>query len=94
MVAEEFAVYILSKNIRVPYLEKILEYELFSIYTAIDKINRTVSFNFDPAAVFVALENARLPAEQPMNKTVKLEIVYEQSSLISELLNCNQVVHI
>jgi len=94
IVAEEFAVYILSKNIKVPYLGKILEYELFSIYTAIDKINRTVSFNFDPAPVFVALENARLPGEQPMNKTVKLEIVYEQPSLKSELLNYSQVVHI
>jgi len=94
IVAEEFAVYILSKNIKVPYLGKILEYELFSIYTAIDKVNRNVSFNFDPAHVFAALENARLPAEQPMNKTIKLEIVYKQSSLISELLNCSQLVHI
>jgi len=94
IVAEEFAVYILSKNIKVPYLGKILEYELYSIYTAIDKINRTVSFNFDPAPVFCALENACLPDEQLMNKTVKMEIVYEQPSLKSELLNYNQVVHI
>jgi uncharacterized protein (UPF0276 family) len=93
IVAEQFAVYILLKNTKVLYLENILEYELFSIYTAIDKQNRSVNFNFDPSPVFAALENAQLPAVQPMNKTVKLQVVYDQPSINKELLSFSPVVH-
>ena len=93
VLAEEFGVYILSKNINVLYLEKIFEYELISIYTAIDKQNRSVNFNFDPKPVLAALENTQLPAEQLMNKTIKLQVVYDQPALSNELLNFNPVIH-
>jgi uncharacterized protein (UPF0276 family) len=93
ILAEQFAVYIVLKDLRVRYLEKILEYELFTIYTAIDKQARSVSFSFDPAPVMEALENLQLPAEQVIGKSVKLQIVYQQPEFTSEALSFSPVFH-
>jgi hypothetical protein len=93
VMAGQFSTYIKSNHIEVPYLEKVLEYELASIYTAIDKQDRSVSFDFDPQPVFAALENAKLPAEQPEDKSVILQVVFDESSLKSELPGFIPVAH-
>lgn len=93
IAAEQFSEYIKSKKITVPYLEKILEYELASVRTAIDKQNRSVSFDFDPLPVFAALENAKLPAGQFVNKSVNLQVVYDQQVLENEYPGFSPVFH-
>ena len=93
VMAEQFSCFIRSNKIAVPYLDKILEYEIASIHTAIDKKNRMVSFDFDPSVVLIALENALLPARQLEKKTVNLQIVFDKPTADPELLNFQPVFH-
>ena len=93
IMAEQFSSFIHANKVTVPYLDKILEYEIASIYTAIDKKNRTVSFDFDPSPVLIALENALLPTRQLEKKTISLQIVFDQPTADPELLNFQPVLH-
>jgi hypothetical protein len=58
------------------YLEQMMAYELASIRTAIDKQNREIKFNFDPAPLFASLEKVRLPSAPLIEKEVTLQVVF------------------
>ena len=94
VLAEQFAAYLKLNNISYRYLDKVLEYELASIHTAIDKQIRNISFDFDPQPVFTALENAVLPPVQSAEKTVILQVVFEDVLLKSDLPSYSPVFHI
>jgi uncharacterized protein (UPF0276 family) len=93
ILAEQFSAYVCSNKLNIPYLEKIMEYELASIHTAIDKQNRSVVFDFDPMPVMAALEKAQLPAKQLPDKKIALQVVFEHQGLINELPEFVPVVH-
>ena len=93
ILAEQFSVYVTSNRFKVPYLLQIMEYELATIHTAIDKQTRHIKFNFDPLPVMAALEKAELPGEQIEEKCIELQIVYQQEPLFTELPEFVPVVH-
>ncbi|MDR3695522.1 DUF692 family multinuclear iron-containing protein [Mucilaginibacter sp.] len=93
VAAEQFSAYIKSNQIAVPYLGKVLEYELASIHTAIDKQKRTVNFDFDPAPLFAALQCARMPSEPLVAKALNLQVVFENPETTAGTFTFNPVVH-
>ncbi|WP_295673417.1 DUF692 family multinuclear iron-containing protein, partial [uncultured Mucilaginibacter sp.] len=93
VAAEQFSAYITSNKIIVPYLDKILEYELAAIHTAIDKQKRTVNFDFDPAPLFTALQCARMPSAPLEAKTLNLQVVFENQAKAADSLAFNPMVH-
>jgi hypothetical protein len=76
VMAEQFAAYLKSNCADVLYLEQMMAYELASIRTAIDKQNREIKFNFDPAPLFASLEKVRLPSAPLIEKEVTLQVVF------------------
>ncbi len=92
VVAEQFSDYVKANELSVPYLEKVLEYELASIHNAIDQQTRSVTFDFDPMPLFAALEKAELPDEPLAEEPVVLQIAFDRPVLKSEL-NYSRVVH-
>jgi len=93
VMVEQFAEYLKLNGISVHGMDKILEYEIASIHTAIDKQTRVVSFGFDPFPVFSALQNAQLPGMLSTGKTVNLHVVFDQPAKVSELINFTPVFH-
>ncbi|MEO6980859.1 MAG: DUF692 family multinuclear iron-containing protein, partial [Mucilaginibacter sp.] len=93
ILAEQFSAYITANRFKVPHLAQIMEYELATIRTAIDKQTRHVNFNFDPLPVMAALEKAELPAGQSEEKNIVLQIVYQQQPLLTALPEFVPVVH-
>jgi hypothetical protein len=93
MLADQFSSYIMAKQLKVPYLEKILEYELASIHTTIDKKNRAVCFDFDPLEVFTALDNVRLPGMQAAGEIILLDITYNPMLAENDLPEFTPVIH-
>jgi hypothetical protein len=93
VVAAQFAAYIKSLDLAVFGIEEILEYELASVYTAIDKQGRSVNFSFDPLPMIASLEKARLPDEPPIENQVTLQVVFEKVGLTNDVAAFNPVFH-
>ena len=93
MLADQFCAIITEKELQIPYLEKILEYELASVHTTIDKKTRTVCFDFDPLEVFTAIENVQLPDIQVQGEIIMLDITYNHVLAENELPEFMPVFH-
>jgi uncharacterized protein (UPF0276 family) len=93
IVAEQFSNYIKSENIEIAGLDKILEYELASVYTAIDRKNRCVNFNFDPLPLFSSLERAMLPDAPLTEKETVLQVVFEKPNAENDPVGFKPVFH-
>ncbi len=59
--AEAFGEYLVSLDLKVPQLSKVLEFERAVVATLIDEQTRLVCFDFDPLPLFRSLVEGRLP---------------------------------
>ncbi len=94
IVATQFFEYVKANQLMGPRLQKVLEYEIAAIHTAIDQQPRTVSFDFDPLPLLAALQDARLPGGPVVKRPVNLQIVSDQAVVTHEQLNFSPVFHV
>ncbi len=59
--AKNFAAYLENKNYKLPWLDRLLKYEVAVLDTLMDETLRVVSFDADPTPMFNALSKGKLP---------------------------------
>ena len=91
-VAKKYADYVLEQNLDIPYLYKIMEYELACLSTLSDKEPRSVAFDFNPFPVLRSLTEGQLPGEQDTPMSFILDIQPDELTS-SEALNFLGVYH-
>jgi uncharacterized protein len=72
--AEAFIAYLRSKNLRLPQLHKMLEFEKAAMDTMIDGQPRVVRFTADPFPMLRALAEGRLPEGIPQEGDYEIEL--------------------
>lgn len=81
--AEAFIAYLRGKNLRLPWLDKILEFEKAAIETQLDGHSRVVKFSADPFPMLRALAEGRLPEIIPQEGDYEIEITPEGPITVS-----------
>jgi uncharacterized protein (UPF0276 family) len=92
-VAQKYAQYMKDMKYKIPYLYKILEYEMASLNTIIDNKSRSVEFDYNPFPVLRSLSKSELPQEQDNEMPFVLEITPDQIISNNESINFNSVYH-
>jgi uncharacterized protein len=72
--AEAFIAYLRSKNLRLPQLSKVLEFEKAAMDTVLDGRARVVKFSSDPFPLLRALAEGRLPDGIPQEGEYEIEL--------------------
>jgi uncharacterized protein len=72
--AEAFIAYLREKNLRLPQLDKTLEFEKAAMDTLLDGNSRVVRFSADPFPMLRALAEGRLPEGVPQEGDYEIEI--------------------
>jgi len=72
--ADGFFSFLTSKNLRVPWFQKILEFERAAVLTLCDGQPRVVRFSADPLPVLRALAEGRLPDVIPQEGDYEIEL--------------------
>jgi uncharacterized protein len=75
--AEAFVAYLTAKNLRLPKLAKILEFEKAAMDTLLDGRTRVVRFSADPFPLLRALAEGRLPDIIPQEGQYEIELKAE-----------------
>jgi len=91
--AQRFEQYLEAANFRIPYLDKILEYEMASLHTMIDNRSRSVEFNYNPFPVLRSLSNSELPPKLDNDVPFVLEIKPDEDCRSSESFSFSSVYH-
>jgi hypothetical protein len=72
--AEAFIAYLRAKNLRLPQLAKVLEFEKAAMDTVLDGTTRVVTFSSDPFPLLRALAEGRLPDGIPQEGDYEIEL--------------------
>ena len=72
--AEAFIAYLQAKNLRLPQLAKVLEFEKAAMDTVLDGESRVVKFSSDPFPLLRALAEGRLPDGIPQVGEYEIEL--------------------
>jgi uncharacterized protein len=72
--ADGFYAYLITKNLRVPWFQKVFEFERAAILTLCDDQPRVVNFSADPLPVLRALAESRLPDVIPQEGDYEIEL--------------------
>jgi uncharacterized protein (UPF0276 family) len=72
--AEAFIAYLRAKNLRLPQLAKVLEFEKAAMDTVLDGAARVVKFSSDPFPLLRALAEGRLPDGIPQEGDYEIEL--------------------
>jgi uncharacterized protein (UPF0276 family) len=72
--AEAFIAYLRAKNLRLPQLDKVLEFEKAAMDTLLDGNPRVVRFSSDPFPLLRALSEGRLPEGIPQAGDYEIEL--------------------
>ena len=72
--AEAFARYLAELDLKVPHLDKLLEFERAATATLTDGIARVVQFDFEPLPLLRAIAEGRLPTEAGQPGEYEIEI--------------------
>ncbi len=72
--ADGFFSFLLSKNLRVPWFQKVFEFERAALRTLCDGQSRLVHFSADPLPVLRALADGRLPDVIPQEGEYEIEL--------------------
>ncbi len=72
--AEAFIAYLRAKNLRLPQLAKVLEFEKAAMDTVLDGESRVVKFSSDPFPLLRALADGRLPEGIPQVGDYEIEL--------------------
>jgi uncharacterized protein len=72
--AEAFIAYLRAKNLRLPQLAKVLEFEKAAMDTVLDGTPRLVKFSSDPFPLLRALAEGRLPEGIPQRGDYEIEL--------------------
>ena len=72
--AEAFISYLRAKNLRLPQLAKVLEFEKAAMNTVLDGTARVVKFSSDPFPLLRALAEGRLPNGLPQEGDYEIEL--------------------
>ena len=72
--AEAFVAYLRAKNLRLPQLAKVLEFEKAAMDTVLDGAARIVRFSSDPFPLLRALAEGRLPDGIPQEGNYEIEL--------------------
>ncbi len=72
--ADGFFSFLTSKNLRVPWFQKVLEFERAAVLTLCDGQPRVVRFSADPLPVLRALAEGRLPDVIPQEGDYEIEL--------------------
>ena len=83
--AEAFIDYLRSKNMRLPQLAKVLEFEKAAMETVLDGQPRVVHFSSDPFPLLRALAEGRLPEGIPQVGDYEIELKPEGPVVVSGL---------
>lgn len=83
--AEAFAEFLQNRNLDVPHLNKVLEFERAVIATLTDDRTRVVAFDFDPLTLFRALGEGRLPEGELTPGSFEIEITPDGPSAAAGL---------
>jgi hypothetical protein len=75
--ANAFAEYVLAKNLRIPQLERVLEFERASLATLVDGASRVVRFDIDPLPMLRALAEGRLLENPGAPGNYEIEVTAE-----------------
>jgi uncharacterized protein len=75
--AEAFIAYLRAKNLRLPWLAKVLEFEKAAMDTLLDGRTRVVRFSADPFPLLRALAEGRLPDVIPQEGEYEIELKAE-----------------
>jgi uncharacterized protein (UPF0276 family) len=81
--AEAFIAYLRAKNLRLPKLDKILEFEKAAMDTMLDGQTRVVRFQADPFPLLRALSEGRLPDILPQEGDYEIELKPEGPITVS-----------
>jgi len=81
--AEAFIAYLRAKNLRLPQLAKILEFEKAAMDTLLDGRPRVVRFSSDPFPLLRALAEGRLPETIPQEGDFEIELKPEGAVTVS-----------
>lgn len=72
--ADAFAQYLRAKNVRLPHLAKLLEFEKAAMNAVLDGIPHVVEFSTDPLPLLQALADGRLPDGVPQLGSYEIEL--------------------
>ena len=81
--AEAFIAYLRAKNLRLPQLAKVLEFEKAAMDTMLDGSPRVVKFASDPFPLLRALAEGRLPEGIPQEGDYEIELMPEGPITVS-----------
>jgi uncharacterized protein (UPF0276 family) len=81
--ADGFYSFLVSKHLRVPWFQKVLEFERATMLTIIDGQSRVVSFSADPLPILRALAEGRLPDMIPQQGDYEIELKPEGPITVS-----------
>jgi hypothetical protein len=81
--ADGFFAFLVSKNLRVPWFQKVLEFERAALLTLCDGQPRLVRFSADPLPVLRALAEGRLPDVIPQLGDYEIELTPEGPITVS-----------
>ncbi|WP_025740465.1 DUF692 domain-containing protein [Aquimarina pacifica] len=79
--AQNFAKYLKHKNYKLPWLDRLLNYECAILDTLMDETLRVVSFDADPMPMFNALSQGKLPEKIGDLGAYQIEITPENTSI-------------
>jgi len=82
---ELFVSFLKGKKMNTPFLEGIMEYELATIHTIMDKQVRMLRLDFNPLPVLEALQNNACPSVQMEEVVYELEITPEKISSTNQI---------
>jgi len=77
--AQNFATYLENKNYKLPWLDRLLRYEVAVLNTLMDEKLRIVHFNADPTPMFKALSQGKLPEKIGALGNFEIEITPEKN---------------
>jgi uncharacterized protein (UPF0276 family) len=81
--ADGFFSFLISKNLRVPWFQKVFEFERAAMLTLCDSQSRLVRFSADPLPVLRALAEGRLPDVIPQQGDYEIELTPEGPITVS-----------
>ncbi|MFT5780027.1 MAG: hypothetical protein ACI837_002988 [Crocinitomicaceae bacterium] len=79
--AHNFATYLKKKNYQLPWLDRLLDYEIAILETLMDETDRIVYFDADPTPMFSALSQWKLPEQIGAIGNYEIEITAEATKI-------------
>jgi|KBSSwiStaDraftv2_1062776.scaffolds.fasta_scaffold46706_4 uncharacterized protein (UPF0276 family) len=92
-VAKKYAGYLKDMEYQIPYLYKLVEFEMASLHTMIDNKVRKVHFDYNPFPVFRSLSDFQMPAEQDIKMDFVLTIKPDELPTNKDSFHFDSVFH-